>query len=215
MQDDWRLRADLHEDGPARALTERLGATELEHGLETAFHDRVIVSRDGAEVFCYAADRKQAEQAEQAIHSLAATHGWRVDFELKRWHPTAADWEDPDKPLPETDADVAAERAERIAAERRESDARGFPTYEVRVHCATRRDAAELAERLRAEGLPSVRRWRFLLFGAPDEDSAAALAERLRAELPPQSTVAVQASVDEILSARPRNPFAVLGGLGG
>ena len=34
MGDDWRLRVDLHEDGRARMLTERIEAAELEHNLK-------------------------------------------------------------------------------------------------------------------------------------------------------------------------------------
>ena len=63
MNDDWRLRIDLHENGLAHRLGELLGAEELEHDLERSFHDRVVVSVDGAEVFCYTGTRPQAERA--------------------------------------------------------------------------------------------------------------------------------------------------------
>lgn len=61
MNDDWRLQIDMHEGGRAHALTERLDAEQLEHDMSAAFHDRVIVSRDGARVFFYAGTRGQAE----------------------------------------------------------------------------------------------------------------------------------------------------------
>ncbi len=48
----------------------------------------------------------------------------------------------------------------------------------------SRADAIELQERLRAEGIPSLRRWHYVLVGAPDEDAAATLAERISAEAP-------------------------------
>ena len=47
MNDDWRLQVDLHEESHASALTERLDAQQLQHDLSEAFHDRVIVTRDG------------------------------------------------------------------------------------------------------------------------------------------------------------------------
>ena len=69
MNDDWRLRVDLHKDEFAELLTAHLEGSELEHDLETTFHDRVIVSADGPEVFCYTGSREQAERAEQVIPS--------------------------------------------------------------------------------------------------------------------------------------------------
>ena len=74
---------------------------------------RVIVSRDGHEVFCYAATREQVEAARKAIVELAGQHGWEAQFALHRWHPVAERWEDPDAPLPSTGQEVAAEHATR------------------------------------------------------------------------------------------------------
>lgn len=215
MADDWRLHVDLHEHGVTHALRERLEAAELEHDLAHSFTDRVVVSIDGPEVFCYAGSREQAERAEQLIRSLAAEHGWRVDCELKHWHPTAEEWEDPDTPLPQTDADRAAERIELMELEREESRQLGFPEFEVRVQCPSHHDTVELAETLRAEGVRVVERRNFLLLGVDDEDSASALAERMRGEAPPGSTVSTEGNLRAIYAERPANPFAVFGGLAG
>jgi len=215
MNDDWRLRVDLHEEGIAHRLAERLAASELEHDLETTFTDSVIVSLEGSELFCYAATREQAERAERLIRSVAQQRGWSVHSELTHWHPTAERWEEPDKPLPETDAQRTAERAELIAQEREESRTQGYPEYEVRVTCPSREQATELAERFREEGLPNIQRANFLLIGALDEDAANSLAERVRAEAPPASTVTVQASAGTVLAVTGGNPFAVFGGLAG
>ncbi len=211
MSDDWRLHIAFDEQGYAGRLVERLDASELEQRLERSFPDRVIVSREGTEVFCYAGTREQAEMAEQLAQSVAAEHGWQLQTELRRWHPSAEAWEKPDVPLPESDAQLAAEHAERIAREREQP----YPEFEVRVECSSREAAAELAERLRAEGLPSVQRFRFVLVGAADEDSAAAFAERLRAEAPAGSTVSTEGTVASVLSSVGGNPFAVFGGMGG
>jgi hypothetical protein len=219
MNDDWRLRVTLPDERAARELTERLEGFDLEHELGTSFSDRVIVSRDGAEVFLYAATRAQAEAAERAIRSLTADREWDPKFELRRWHPVAQDWEDPDEPLPATEDESAAERAELMAEERQESAEQGYPAYEVRVKCASREDASRLAERLRGEGLATVQRGQFVLLGAPDEDSAKALAARVRSEAPSGSDVVAEGSVPEIVAetpfATPFNPFAVFGGLSG
>jgi hypothetical protein len=216
MSDDWRLQVGLFDDGAARELTERLAAERLGEGIETAFGDQLIVSVDGPDVFCYAGERAQAELAADAIRTIAAERGWDVELRLKRWHPTAEEWEDPDVPLPTTDAERAAERARRVAKEREESAERGYAEYEVRIECSSHRETVELAERLHEEGLPLLRRWRYLLIGASDEDAANALAERLRAEAPAGSTVVAEVSQRAAWDDDPsRGSFAVFGGLGG
>lgn len=216
MSDDWRLRAALVDEGAAHALSERLEAERLGEDVATAFGDQLIVSGEGPNVFVYAGDRAQADLAADAIRRLAAAQDWDVELELKRWHPTAEAWEDPDVPLPTTDAERAAEHAQRVAKEREETAERGYAEYEVRVQCSSHRKTVELAERLHAEGMSVVRRWRYLLIGASDEDAANALAERLRAEAPPGSTVVAEVSQRAAWDDDPaRGSFAVFGGLGG
>jgi hypothetical protein len=215
MNDDWRLQIDVEDEGSGASLSERLDAAELEHELSLAFQDRLIVSVDGPRVFVYAGTREQAEQARDLIAKLAATHGWAIELALTHWHPEAEEWEDPDLPLPAGDAARVAEHAELIAAERERMAASGEPEFEVRVDLPSHRDAAHFADLLRAEGLPAVRRWKYLVVGASDEDSARALATRLEGEAPAGSKVAVEGSGQVAYAERPANPFAVFGGLGG
>jgi hypothetical protein len=210
MSDDWRLRIDLHDQEHGGALSDRLTASRLEHDLETSFQDRVTVSRDGSEVFCYTGTREQAEKAEQLIRSLADEHGWELDTELTHWHPTEEEWEDPDKA-----PDGAAEHRALIAKERQEAEQRGYPEFEVRVEFPSHRDAVRFAEKLGEEGNPSVRRWRYLMIGAVDEDSANALAERVRREAPAGAVVSVEGTLQAVAAEQPSNPFAVFGGLAG
>ena len=214
MNDDWRLQVDLHDPKHAQPLLERLDARELQHDLSSAFHDRVIVSRDDARIFLYAGSEKQIEGARELLLKLAGQHGWSLDVELRRWHPIAEEWEDPDKPLPDGEGAMEAEREEAMAAERRHTEESGYPEFEVRVDLPSRHDAVDFAERLRSESLPAVHRWRFLLVGATDEDSANALAERIRSEAPDGSRVSVEGTWKEAYAELPPNPFAVLGGLG-
>ncbi|HEY2260560.1 MAG TPA: hypothetical protein VGH45_12640 [Solirubrobacteraceae bacterium] len=215
MNDDWRLRIATHDEGLASSLAERLDAHEIERDLEQSFHDRVVVSVDGADVFCYGAVREQLDAARRVIEKLAADQGWQLEFELRHWHPSAEQWEDPDTPLPDSDADLAREHRERIAQEREESAQQGYPEYEVRVQCESRRAAAELAEKLRGEGIPVVHHWSHLLVGALDEETGKALAQRLRAEAPAGSEVKVEENLRAVYEERPFRPFAYLGGLGG
>jgi hypothetical protein len=196
----------------ARAITERLEAADLEHDLEEAFEDKVVVSVDGADLFAYTGSREQADAVVKLISEVAAEH--EPELTLERWHPTAQSWEDADVPLPSTDAEQSAEHAARLALERAEAAERGYPAYEVRVECASRQEAEELADRLTEAGLRSVVRYRYLLLGANDEDAATALAEQVRG-LAGGATVTVEASGRAIEDGIPPNPFAILGGLGG
>jgi hypothetical protein len=214
VNDDWRVRAAAVGD-PATELIrylEDLGGAKP--AMNASFDDRVIVSRTGDEVFCYAGTREQAESTEDLIRSFAVEHGWDLPIDLKHWHDDAEQWEDPDLPLPETDAERAAERASLMEMERPEEAKSGHPEFEVRIDCHSHREARAFAEKLRAEGLPSVHRWKYILVGAADEDSAEELAERMRLEAPPHSSVKVEGTWKAVREEVPPNPFAVFGGLG-
>jgi hypothetical protein len=215
MSDDWRLRIHVHDPEHAVQMGEQLAAWNLQDELEAAFHDRVAISGEGNEAFCYTATREQAERVREMISSLASEKGWQLDIELARWHPVAEEWEDPDKPLPSSETDVDAEHAELMTREREEATEQGYPDFEVRVHCRSRSSAIELGDRLRAEGIPSVRRFHYLLVGAPDEDTAAALAKRIADESPPGAVVTTEGTGRDAYAARPNNPFSIFGGLGG
>jgi hypothetical protein len=215
MNDEWRLQIDVRGERDAGSLAERLNAAELEHELSEAFHDRLIVSGDGPRVFVYAGTREQAERAGDLIAKLAEVHGWSLDSGLTHWHPEAETWEAPDLALPTSDAARVAEHEELIAAERKQLAQSGEPEFEVRVDLPSHREAVRFAELLRAEGLPAVRRWKYLVVGATDEDSARELATRLEAEAPADSKVTVEGSGQVAYAERPANPFAVFGGLGG
>jgi hypothetical protein len=213
MNDDWRLRLRVHEEGLARALSERLEASELEHDLESAFHERVIVTVDGPELFCYAGSREQAERARELIRRLAQEHGIELaELELQRWHPAAERWEDPDVPLPADGEQAAAEHEELLEEERAEAEL-GHPPFEVRVALRSHGDTRALSQALEREGIAHMRRWRHLLVPAPDEEMAGELAERVRALAPAGAEVEVAPTLPA--GAIPPNPFSIFGGLGG
>ncbi len=217
MDDDWRLQIDLDDEGPAGEIAEHLRSEELEHELKTDFKDRVIVSRDGPTVFLYAGDRDQLDQARPVIQKFLDVKGWKADFDLRHWHPVAEEWEDPADPLPSTDAERAAEREELMETEDAETAERGgLAEFEVRVEFPSHHEAHEFAEKLKAEGLEPVRRWRYMVVGAADEDAAKELADRIRAEAPADSKVTAEGSLGyAIRKEQPVNPFFFLGGLAG
>lgn len=215
MNDDWRLRIELREPGLARRLGEVLAAEEIEHDLERSFHDRVVVSVSGGEVFCYTGSRQQAEAAERLIRRLAVDRDWTIEVELARWHPVAQRWEDPDTAEPAGADEVLEEQEERVEEERETSAQQGYPEMEVRVECASRGAAGELSKRLTDEGIPNLHRFRYLLIGVTDEDAGQALVQRLRGEVPADATVTLERNRRAIYDHRVWSPFAVLGGLGG
>lgn len=215
MNDDWRVQIDAADEGEALLLVEALGGPGPGHNLGTAFNDRVMVSREGALVFLYAGAREQAEAARDLAVKLGGENGWSLDVTLAHWHHEAERWEDPDVPLPETEAARHAEHEELVEAEREEVAEGAPPQYEVRVDLPSHRDAAHFEDKLRAEGLPAVRRWKYLVVGAADEDTAGELAERLKTEAPAGSAVTVEGNAKVVYDERPPNPFAIFGGLGG
>jgi hypothetical protein len=215
VTDDWRLRIRLPEPGQGRLLAENLTAGELEHELEQALADRAAVSHDEDDVFVYAATRQDAERATGLARSVASQRGWGIETELARWHSESEQWESPERPLPSTADELAAEHAQRIEQEREDSRQQGYAEFEVRVQCPSRSEAARLQDHLRAEGLPSLRRWRYVLVGAPDEDAAVALARRISSEAPAGAVVSTEATGRAANELVPGNPFALFGGLGG
>lgn len=215
MNDDWRIQVDFVEEGPADALQDRLDAQELEHNLSSAFHDRVIVSNNGATVFLYAGDREQAEKSRDLVESWAADSHEDLEVAFTRWHPIALEWRPADEPLPADAEARAAEHQAKIAMERKETEEQGYPQYEVRIDLPSWGGAGDFADRLREEGLPIVHRWKYILVGAADEDAVNELADRIRSEAPVGSKIVVEATWKEMADDLPPNPFAFLGGLGG
>jgi hypothetical protein len=215
MNDDWRVQVTCPTTTTAANLAELLREGGFEHGMGSGAGDRVVVSVDGHELFLYASTRGQAEKATDAVKKLAAPSGISVETQLRRWHPVAEEWEDPESPLPTDATAVHGEHEELIEEEREETQAHHAASYEVRVETQSHRDTVELARQLKDDGIPSLRRWRYLLIGAADEDAANALAERVRGLAPAGSTVQTEATLAEIEWETPANPFAVFGGLGG
>jgi hypothetical protein len=198
VNDDWRLQVDFLADGVDDALLDRLDARELEDDLSDAYHDRVIVTRNGTTVFLYAGDRAQAAAARKLVEEFARREQEELTVDFRRWHPVAQNWKDADLSLPADDAARTAEHRERIAAERREVEKQGYPDYEVAVELSSDEEADRLADRYRAEGFPTVQRWRFVLIGVTDVDHANVTAERVRGEVPPGTPVVIQGTLRDI-----------------
>ena len=213
MNDDWRVQVTCPTTATAANLHELLREGDFQHELRGAAGERVVVSLDGNVLFLYAGERAQAEHAIAAVSALVSKSGVSAETALRRWHPVAEEWVDPDQPLPEGTA-LSAEHAEMIAQERAEQSQLGYAEWEVRVSTDSHREAVELSNSLRQEGIPNMRRWRYLVVGAGDEDAANALAGRIRAIVPGDAKVEVEASAGSVEANMPGNPFSVFGGLG-
>lgn len=191
MADDFRIRIQVEEPG---GLLERLGlelggeARELARELEKR---RLAVSRDGDEIFVYAATPAEAERAREVVEAVlreldveagvSAVEQWLDDEDRWSDEPAGDTWE--------------AEELER-----------GYAPWEVRVECESRAAANALADSLEQEGYGVERRWRYLIVGAASREDAERLAERLHGHVEPGGEV--------VWETVPGNPFAVFGGLG-
>ncbi|HEV7134068.1 MAG TPA: SPOR domain-containing protein [Gaiellaceae bacterium] len=193
-QDDYRIRIEV-DDEQAGGLLERLGlelsdeAASLARKLEQR---RLVVSRDGDEVFVYAASPDAAESARSVVQALlgdldvAAVTGpvehWLEDEERWNDEPPSDTWEE-------------------------EELEHGRAPWEVRVECTSHAAARELADRLEQDGFRVERRWRYLIAGTASREDADALAARVHGEVEPGGGL--------VWETVPGNPFAVFGGLGG
>ena len=216
MSDDFRLAIELDASGDGLSFAESMRELSLERDARRRLGDRVAVSADGPRVFVYTDTEEAAREAQRAIAPLLAEHALTDSaITLTRWHPDEERWEPLDKPLPATPAERAAEHAVEEADETAETLEQGFAEWEVRVELPTHADTVRFAEQLEREGIPVLRRWRFLLVGAPNEDEAKALAERVENEAPPGAKVHAEISGAAVWKVGDPFPFALFGGLGG
>ena len=191
--DDYRIRIEVEDKD--ESWLERLGlelgseAAELARELEDR---RLVVSRDGDEIFVYAGSPEEAERARSVIQAELRDQGLSaVTGPVEHWLDEEDRWSD--EPPGETWEEEALER--------------GYAPWEVRVDLPSHAAARELADRLEQEGYPVERRWRYLIVGASSREDAEALAARVHG--------AVEPGGELVWETVPGNPFAVFGGLGG
>src|SRR6185312_5348312 len=134
MDDDFRLQIDLEDDGVSGKVADLMRSGELENELAIDLNESVIVSHEGERIFLYAATRTPLDWAQREIAKFLDSKGWKAEFDLRRWHPEAEAWEDPDKPLPASEREKEAEHEERLATEEAEAaEHGGRAEFEVRV----------------------------------------------------------------------------------
>ena len=197
-EDGFRVEVSLDDEEHGYSLDERLRATDLDDEVRERLGSSVMVTRDGPNLFLYEANEDTAREAESVVRSLVEEDELTADIRVTRWHPVEEEWKDASLPLPVTPAEEAAEYAAREAVEAVEAEREGDFDWHVVVHLPGRGDAAELAERLRAEGLAPHRRWRYVTVGVLTEERAQELVDRLQAELPDDADVRIEVDLSDV-----------------
>jgi len=194
--DDWRITVDVEESeagGVLDRLAGELGAEARELAADLQ-QRRLSVSRDGETIFIYAGSQTDAEKARAIVESeLRANDIEAKTSKVEHWLDAEGRWDDE----PPTETWEQEELAE------------GFAPWEVRVECASREQAEELAAQLATEGYKPLRQSHFLIVGTASHEDAETLATRLHGE--------VAAGGEVVLEAMPQtpSPFAIFGGLAG
>ena len=166
IEDEWRVEIDLRDEEHGYTLGERLRAHDLDDEARERLGRRIIVTRDGSKVFLYATDEEGAREAERVVRELLEADRLGARVTVTRWDPEAEEW-------------VAAEEPGAGRA------SRPHPyEWEVQLNLPNREAAAEVARRLKEEGLPVHRLWRRVTIDARVANEAEELAERLRETLP-------------------------------
>jgi hypothetical protein len=212
MAEDWRVAVEFEDPDHLGRLSEELESHIVEDDVRAAFGDRIVVSNDGDRLFLYADTRSAAEAAAAEVRSTVAGNGWPTRINLERWHEDAEDWEPAGTPAADSAEARHAEHLRLMAREDAETKAQGYADWEVRVELPDHRAAHELSARLDREGVPHVRRWKYVLVGARDEDAAKAWAERLRTEAAAGSDISVEGTFESVAA---HNPWAVWSEAGG
>jgi hypothetical protein len=190
--EDWRIQVDLDDDEHGYSLSERLRALDLDDHARERMGDRVVVSRDGSQLFLYAATAEQADEAERIIRELVAADDLSAEISTSRWHPVEQAWKDPSIPLPSTEETLEDELERREVADEHEAKRTESWNWHLRVELPERGEAIALADRLESEGLRVHRRWRYVTVDLATEESARELADRLPATLPEGTDLTVE-----------------------
>lgn len=193
VADDWRVTVAFRDEADVQRAVQSVREHEVEGDALSGLAHRVVMSVDGPTVFLYAGTESTARETDRVVREVLAQQQLSAEFTLDRWHPLEEEWEDVSVPMPDTAEQRAAEHQHLVDYETEESLAAGQAGWEVRVELPSHHKAVELAERLQAEGRPVIRRWKYLVLGANNEDDARSLAAAIRQQIPAKASVQIQA----------------------
>jgi hypothetical protein len=197
--DEWRVEVDLDDPEGGYGLGERLRAQNLDDDSRERLGRRAVVTRDGSHVFLYTGSEPEAAEAERVARELVTADGLSAEITVTRWHPVAEEWLDATIPLPESEAEEREETRLKEEHELQEVKEEGSYDWLLKVELPDRSAAIDLEERLRGEGVPVHRRWRYLTVDVLTEERANELGSRLRDELP-DAEIWIEANPDDIPS---------------
>ena len=184
--DDWRVTLSVSPAEQSSALG------QVEDEIRRQVGRGIAVGAGDAQIYLYADTQTAAGDAERIARDVLAAHGMTAETAVHRWHPIEERWETSDVPLPQTKAEREAEHQRLVDDEAADAQATGLDQWDVRADLGSHRQAVALARKLEGEGRAVVRRWKFLIVGAADEDEARELAGQIRQEAPPGATVTVE-----------------------
>ena len=181
---DWRVTISLRDQAHVEQARRSFAEKELEEDVRRRLGRGIVVGAGDSQIFLYAGTELAASEAQQTARDVLGQLGIEAEFAVDRWHPIEEEWQSPDVAMPRTDAERQAEHQRLEDAETAESLAAGTPHWQARAELGSHREAVALAGKLQGEGYAVVRRWRFLIVWANNEDDAGALAEHIRQEAP-------------------------------
>ena len=181
---DWRVTISLSGQADVEQARQSFSEKEVEQDVRGRLGHNIVVGVGDSQIYLYAGTELAAREAERTAREVLGQLGIEAEFALHRWHPIEEEWQSPDVAMPQTEAERQAEHQRLEAAETVESLDFGSAQFQARAELPSHRDAVALADKLQAEGYPVVRRWKFLIVGANDDDDARALAEHIRQEAP-------------------------------
>jgi hypothetical protein len=190
--DDWRVTISLAGQAQAGQAHQALSGHEVEEDVRRQLGRTIVVGAGDSQIFLYAGTEVAATEAERVARDVLAHHDIQPEFALHRWHPIEEQWESPDVAIPQTEAERQAEHQRLVDAETAESLAAGIGRWQARVEFPSHREAVALARKLEGEGRTVVRRWKFLIVRADNEDDARELATQIGREAPPDAVVRVE-----------------------
>ena len=189
---DWRVTISLTGQEHVEQARQTFSEKEVEQDVRQRLGSNIVVGAGDLEIFLYAGTEVAAREAERTAREVLGQLGIEADFALDRWHPIEEEWRSPDVAMPQTEAERKAEHQRLEDAETAEAMASGSASWQARAELGSHREAVHLADKLQGEGYAVVRRWKFRIIGANNDDDARALAEHIRQEAPSDAQVSAE-----------------------
>jgi hypothetical protein len=189
---DWRVTISLTGQPHVEQARQSFSEKEVEEEVRPLLGSNIVVGAGDSQIFLYAGTEVAAREAERTARELLDQQGIEAAFAIDRWHPIEEEWRSPDVAMPQTESERQAEHQRLEDAETADALASGTATFQARAELGSHREAVALADKLQGEGYAVVRRWKFLIVGANNDDDARALAEHIRQEAPSDAQVRVE-----------------------